>query len=103
VRDPSFAQAGETEQAEEGLFVYPSVARRFLFFLIWWLAIVILLDEPARGILSLFIGGLKADSFLRSIKRLTDVLDSLVLVFVASLAAAGRLPGAKRRRKLPEG
>lgn len=98
-KTPSFAEKGMTEQEPEEGFVYPSVLRRFGFFVIWWFVIFIALYAVAKGLLSLSVGTVKADQLLKSADPLVTFFGLILLLVVASLAAKGLLPGARRKSR----
>jgi uncharacterized RDD family membrane protein YckC len=102
-KDPSFAENGEVEQAEDTRFVYPSVLRRCAFFLIWYFGFLFGTTFAGFILLSIVVGTDRADQLFDSIERAGRLFWSIMLIVFASLAAKGRLPGAKRTRKLPEG
>jgi uncharacterized RDD family membrane protein YckC len=99
-KNPSFAQVGEPEQTEETQYVYPSRLRRFAIFVVWWFAVIISFDLVAEGILSIFVGSPEATKLWKSVDKLVSIFDSVLLVVIASLAAKGLLPGARRTLKL---
>jgi uncharacterized RDD family membrane protein YckC len=101
--DPSFADRGEGEQEGDAKFVYPSVRRRFVYFLVWYFAILFGVDLLLKIILRIIAGSDRADRLFQAGDTVIEVFGWILLIVVASLAAKGRLPGAKRTRKFPEG
>jgi uncharacterized RDD family membrane protein YckC len=102
-KDPSFADNGETEQTEDARFVYPSALRRFAFFLIWYFGSLFGATFVEFILLSIVVGTDRAEQLFKAIERGERLFWSIMLIVFASLAAKGRLPGAKRKRKFPEG
>ena len=96
---PSFAEQGMMEQEPERGFVYPSALRRFVFFFIWWFVAVIVLDTVADALLSLLVGKARAAQLMKLGDPIVTILGLILLVIVASLAAKGLLPGARRKRQ----
>jgi len=100
-KNPSFAEKGITEQELEKGFVYPSVLRRFVFFVIWWFISFIVLNSVAEELLSLSMEKERAHQILDSIDPLVTFFALILLLTVGFLAAKGLLPGARRRSQLP--
>jgi len=100
-KKPSFAAAGEREQEEEAGFAYPSVLRRFMFFLLWAFVADILLALAFYGAAYILAPDSISDDgdLPKSVERIERYLDLVLVLFIASLAARGLLPGAKKIAK----
>jgi hypothetical protein len=96
-KTPLFVERGIMEQEPEKGFVYPSALRRFGFFVIWWFITLTVLYAIVDALLSLTVGTDRAARLLKSGDLLVTFLVLILLLVVASLAAKGLLPGARRR------
>ena len=89
-----------TEQKTEKDYLYPSVLRRFVLFIVWWVVTIIVMQAVAEGLLSLVVGTDRAEQLLESGDRLATTIEVILLLVIASLSAKGLLPGA--RKKTPD-
>lgn len=97
----SFAEKGMTEQQPERGFVYPSAFRRFAFFVIWSFLTLTFSYALLDGFLSLAVGSVRGDQLLKSADPFVTLFALILLVVMASLAARGLLPGAKKKPQIP--
>lgn len=102
-KNPSLAGNGELESEEDEKFTYPSALRRFVFFVIWYIVSLFGMFFLLFFFLSAFMGNERADQLVEANSKSTEIFGVLLLIAMAALAAKGRLPGAKRKKKLPEG
>ncbi len=104
LKDPSFALTGEHERQQDPDFTYPSVLRRFVFFIIWSFVAEIMLGLLLWGAITLISPrSLSDDGDLpKSVERALKYVDVIVLICTASLAAKGYLPGARKIPTVPE-
>lgn len=102
-RNPEFAQYGEIEQDLENdvTFTYPSVARRFGFFCIWVVVMIIVFGILVESAAILFLPGytFETEKMPKQIEVASNVLFSIIFIGLAVLASKGHLPGAKRKMK----
>ncbi|TAL24623.1 MAG: RDD family protein [Nitrospirae bacterium] len=100
-KDPSFAERGVQEQELESDFIYPTILRRFLIFIVWYIIAEIALLAILYGLIFLISPESMTDDgdLPKSINRAITFVDIILLIIVASLAAKGFLPGAKKVRK----
>ena len=96
-KSPSFAEEGMTEQKTEKDYLYPSVLRRFVLFIVWWVVTIIVMQAVAEGLLSLVVGTDRAEQLLESGDRLVTTIEVILLLVIASLSAKGLLPGAEKK------
>ena len=95
---PSFAAEGVRELEQETSCRYPSVLRRFIFFLIWDCAAAILLSFLIFGVTYLVSPDSISEDWdvPKSVERIELYLDGILLLVFASLGAKGLLPGARK-------
>lgn len=101
--NPEFASYGEFEQDLENdvTYTYPSVLRRFGFFCIWAVVILIVfaivIDFAALLLLPGFT--LNTKKWPKELEVAANLLYSILFICIAVLASKGYLPGAKRKLK----
>lgn len=102
-RSPEFARNGEIEQnlEDDVTYAYPSVQRRFGFFCIWAVVILIAFGFIVEGAALLLLPGytLDTEKLPKQIEVASNVLYSIMFIGIAVLATKGYLPGAKRKLK----
>ncbi len=103
-KKPSFAAEGEGALEPEPENTYPSILRRFVFFLLWYCAATLLLSSLFLGVTYLLSPGSISDDLdlPKSVERVEHYLDSILFLFMGALAAKGRLPGARKIATLPD-
>ena len=100
---PQFAQYGEMEQVFEDAFTYPSPLKRFGVFLLWYLLVIFVVGIPIELAATRTIPRYSVTGRLpEPLQIMHDTFFSVVFFSLAVLAAKGRLPGAKRKKKIPE-
>ena len=101
---PSFADKGVQEQEPKRDFIYPTKLRRFLMFIVWYGVAEVALIALFYGLVFLISpDSLTADGALpKSVDRFITFVDIFLLIYLASLAAKGYLPGARKVRKAIE-
>ncbi len=105
-QNPEFANYGEPEQNLELDIThhYPSGLRRFAFFCIWAVSLLILLAIVAECITLLLVPGytLESEKMPKLIEFILNLLYSVLFIVIAVLASKGYLPGARRKAKVLE-
>lgn len=100
---PEFANYGETEQnlEEDITYYYPSAIRRFTFFCIWAVVACFVFGIVGEMAALLFIHGytLESKKLPKVIEVISNLVYSVLFVWLAVLSSKGNLPGAKRKIK----
>jgi uncharacterized RDD family membrane protein YckC len=103
-QNPEFASYGEIEQDLENdvTYTYPSVPRRFGFFCIWAVVILIVFAIVIDGAALLLLPGftLNTKKWPKELEVAANLLYSILFIGIAVLASKGYLPGAKRKLKV---